>query len=193
MKKFHKKSWSKNADEIALHYAGTNALKRDYTRFGKRTSYGKLEDGINSGVRWYKGNFMDVVKCEGLRILFEGLVDDVEEEEEEGRKEKMTKRWREEFKNKRINRGGGVEKKFKGYYTYLSSELNTVLSDKVDNKYSKKFKGILKDVNDRRESEKVFVTTVLGGMMFMSTKVVERCAWIGVFWFLGYSIVMKNK
>ena len=51
VEEWYKRSWGKNADEIARHYAGTNALKRDFTRKGRRTNWGKVEDGINSGVR----------------------------------------------------------------------------------------------------------------------------------------------
>lgn len=40
-------------------YAGTGALKADYTRTGKRTKEGLVQDGINGGVRYIKNNFFD--------------------------------------------------------------------------------------------------------------------------------------
>ncbi|GMH64031.1 hypothetical protein TrST_g7715 [Triparma strigata] len=105
---WYKRSWGKNADEIARHYAGTNALKRDFTRKGRRTNWGKMEDGINSGVRWYKGNFMDSSKLEGLRIFFGGCYSPPSPPSlESSRKSDLVKTWRKEFKDKRINRGGG--------------------------------------------------------------------------------------
>ena len=62
--------WSDNADHVAMLYAGTKALKRDYTRTGRRGVKGKVEDGYNSGVRWIGGNFWDARRQRG----FDGIV-----------------------------------------------------------------------------------------------------------------------
>ena len=40
-------------------YAGTSALKGDFTRTGKRTQAGVLADGVNALTRFYKNNFID--------------------------------------------------------------------------------------------------------------------------------------
>lgn len=40
-------------------YSGTGALKTDYTRTGKRSKEGALQDGVNSVVRYVKNNFLD--------------------------------------------------------------------------------------------------------------------------------------
>ena len=49
----HRALWADNADAISKIYAGTPALKRDFTRTGKRTKIGALDDGMNSLQRYY--------------------------------------------------------------------------------------------------------------------------------------------
>jgi hypothetical protein len=51
--------WADNADAISVQYAGTGALKTDFTRTGKRTKFGLLQDGTNSLIRYFKNNFSD--------------------------------------------------------------------------------------------------------------------------------------
>ena len=67
--------WADNADVISLQYAGTGALKTDYTRFvdtrglrtdtdrlsrtGQRSAMGLVKDGYNSCVRYVLNNFFD--------------------------------------------------------------------------------------------------------------------------------------
>jgi hypothetical protein len=51
--------WSNNADEISIIYTGTPALKTDFTRTGKRTYKGALNDAHNSITRYYINNFCD--------------------------------------------------------------------------------------------------------------------------------------
>ncbi|EAY07810.1 SacI homology domain containing protein [Trichomonas vaginalis G3] len=46
-------AWTDNADCISLQYSGTPALKTDFTRTGKRTINGSLNDGANSIKRYY--------------------------------------------------------------------------------------------------------------------------------------------
>lgn len=43
--------WANNGDIISRQYAGTNALKGDYTRTGERKVSGMLKDGVNSANR----------------------------------------------------------------------------------------------------------------------------------------------
>jgi len=42
-----------------MQYAGTGALKSDFTRTGKSTTKGNLKDGVNSISRYYINNFRD--------------------------------------------------------------------------------------------------------------------------------------
>ncbi|KWU45084.1 hypothetical protein RHOSPDRAFT_33333 [Rhodotorula sp. JG-1b] len=51
--------WADNADVVSRAYSGTGALKTDYTRTGKRSKEGALQDGINSAIRYVKNNFLD--------------------------------------------------------------------------------------------------------------------------------------
>jgi len=51
--------WTKNADALSMLYTGTGALKTDFTRTGKRSKQGAINDGRNSIVRYVKGNFYD--------------------------------------------------------------------------------------------------------------------------------------
>ena len=51
--------WSDHANEISVAYSGTGALKTDFTRTGKRTKVGALEDGYRSIMRYLKNNYFD--------------------------------------------------------------------------------------------------------------------------------------
>ena len=51
--------WADHADTISKAYSGTGALKTDFTRTGKRTKEGAVQDGINSVMRYLKNNFYD--------------------------------------------------------------------------------------------------------------------------------------
>ena len=51
--------WADNADVVSKAYSGTGALKTDYTRTGKRSKEGALQDGVNSVIRYIKNNFLD--------------------------------------------------------------------------------------------------------------------------------------
>jgi hypothetical protein len=51
--------WGDNGDYLSKAYSGTRALKRDFTRTGKRTIGGALEDGVNTSTRFYINNFCD--------------------------------------------------------------------------------------------------------------------------------------
>ncbi|KTF71429.1 hypothetical protein cypCar_00047450 [Cyprinus carpio] len=57
--KIYKNAWADNANACAKQYAGTGALKTDFTRTGRRTQWGLLMDGWNSMIRYYKNNFSD--------------------------------------------------------------------------------------------------------------------------------------
>ncbi|KAK9358094.1 SacI homology domain-containing protein [Lipomyces starkeyi] len=51
--------WADNADAISKAYSGTGALKTDFTRTGKRTKKGALNDLTNSVERYARNNFFD--------------------------------------------------------------------------------------------------------------------------------------
>jgi hypothetical protein len=51
--------WADNADVVSKMYSGTGALKTDFTRTGKRTRAGALQDLRNSITRYVKNNFAD--------------------------------------------------------------------------------------------------------------------------------------
>ncbi|CAM9830989.1 unnamed protein product [Chrysoparadoxa australica] len=61
--------WGNNADELALLYAGTPALKGDFTRTGARTKLGILQDGANSVMRYVINNFQDHKRQEAVDLL----------------------------------------------------------------------------------------------------------------------------
>ena len=54
-----REAWTDNADRISILYTGTPALKTDFTRTGKRTWKGALNDGKNAIQRYYINNFCD--------------------------------------------------------------------------------------------------------------------------------------
>lgn len=47
--------WANNGDIISRQYAGTVALKGDFTRTGSRRLAGMMKDGYNSANRWHVG------------------------------------------------------------------------------------------------------------------------------------------
>ncbi|KAF9532199.1 SacI homology domain-containing protein [Crepidotus variabilis] len=51
--------WANNGDAVSRAYAGTSALKGDFTRTGKRDLTGMLNDGVNSLARMYTSTFSD--------------------------------------------------------------------------------------------------------------------------------------
>ena len=61
--------WADNADACSIQYAGTPALKTDFTRTGKRRFVGKLKDGVNSMVRYFKNNFEDGFRQDAIDLV----------------------------------------------------------------------------------------------------------------------------
>uniref|UniRef100_A0A665VHV7 Phosphatidylinositide phosphatase SAC1-A n=1 Tax=Echeneis naucrates TaxID=173247 RepID=A0A665VHV7_ECHNA len=62
-------SWADNANACAVQYAGTGALKTDFTRTGKRTRLGLVMDGWNSMIRYYKNNFSDGFRQDSIDLF----------------------------------------------------------------------------------------------------------------------------
>ncbi|KAF7490986.1 Phosphatidylinositide phosphatase SAC2 [Sarcoptes scabiei] len=54
--------WARNGDTISKQYAGTAALKGDYTRTGERKITGVVRDGYNSANRYYLNRFKDAYR-----------------------------------------------------------------------------------------------------------------------------------
>ncbi|XP_041454535.1 phosphatidylinositol-3-phosphatase SAC1-B-like [Lytechinus variegatus] len=74
-----KNTWADNADACSKQYAGTGALKTDFTRTGKRTKLGLMKDGLNSMIRYYMNNFVDGFRQDSTDLLLGNYV--VEENE----------------------------------------------------------------------------------------------------------------
>ncbi|XP_074618210.1 phosphatidylinositol-3-phosphatase SAC1-like isoform X1 [Acropora palmata] len=79
MEKVFKNVWADNADACSLQYAGTGALKTDFTRTGKRSTFGLLKDGINSVIRYYKNNFADGFRQDAIDLFLGNYVVDPNE------------------------------------------------------------------------------------------------------------------
>uniref|UniRef100_A0A8C8GIY5 SAC domain-containing protein n=1 Tax=Oncorhynchus tshawytscha TaxID=74940 RepID=A0A8C8GIY5_ONCTS len=62
-------AWADNANACAKQYAGTGALKTDFTRTGKRTQMGLVMDGVNSAIRYYKNNFSDGFRQDSIDLF----------------------------------------------------------------------------------------------------------------------------
>jgi hypothetical protein len=67
--KARKNAWADNADAISTQYSGTGALKNDFTRTGKRTTRGVIDDGINSATRYVLNNFRDGARQDSYDLL----------------------------------------------------------------------------------------------------------------------------
>lgn len=67
--KTFKNMWANNANAMSLGYAGTGALKVDFTKTGKRTIKGMFNDGVNSCMRYYINNFTDGIKQDAIDLM----------------------------------------------------------------------------------------------------------------------------
>ena len=67
--KTYRNSWADHGNLISIQYAGTGALKTDYTRTGVRTLYGELQDGWKSVIRYVKNNFKDGTRTDGIKFV----------------------------------------------------------------------------------------------------------------------------
>ncbi|GMT00947.1 hypothetical protein PENTCL1PPCAC_23121 [Pristionchus entomophagus] len=61
--------WADNGDECSRQYAGTGALKADFTRLGKRTYGGAMNDGVNAITRYFKNNFNDGYRQDSIDLF----------------------------------------------------------------------------------------------------------------------------
>ncbi|XP_071867329.1 phosphatidylinositide phosphatase spermathreecae isoform X1 [Bombus fervidus] len=67
--------WANNGDIISKQYAGTNALKGDYTRTGERKFTGLMKDGMNSANRYFQQHFMDDMRQAAIDTLLGNPID----------------------------------------------------------------------------------------------------------------------
>ncbi|XP_078033430.1 phosphatidylinositide phosphatase spermathreecae isoform X2 [Augochlora pura] len=68
--------WANNGDIISKQYAGTNALKGDYTRTGERKFTGLMKDGMNSANRYYLNRFRDVYRQATIDMMLGNSVNE---------------------------------------------------------------------------------------------------------------------
>ncbi|KAI9149699.1 Inositol-1,4,5-trisphosphate 5-phosphatase 1 [Blastocladiella emersonii ATCC 22665] len=64
-----KQLWANNGDAISRIYAGTGALKSGFTRSGKRTLAGLLDDSVKSVNRFVINNFQDKTRQDTIDAL----------------------------------------------------------------------------------------------------------------------------
>uniref|UniRef100_UPI00358E7CFE phosphatidylinositide phosphatase SAC2 isoform X1 n=1 Tax=Myxine glutinosa TaxID=7769 RepID=UPI00358E7CFE len=61
--------WANNGDTISRQYAGTAALKGDFTRTGERRLAGVMRDGYNSANRYYLNQFRDAYRQATIDLM----------------------------------------------------------------------------------------------------------------------------
>jgi phosphatidylinositol 4-phosphatase len=69
-----KNAWADNANAVSMQYSGTGALKVDFTRTGKRSLRGVIDDGINSATRYVLNNFRDGDRQDSYDLLLGNYV-----------------------------------------------------------------------------------------------------------------------
>jgi len=62
-------TWADHANLLAIQYAGSGALKTDFTRTGQRTYKGLLEDLRNAIHRFFKNNFQDGFRQDSIDLF----------------------------------------------------------------------------------------------------------------------------
>lgn len=72
-------AWADHADVLSKLYSGTGALKTDFTRTGKRTLAGKLQDGVRSVKRYFINNFADGHRQDGWDLFMAKYTPDVQD------------------------------------------------------------------------------------------------------------------
>ncbi|KAI3385370.1 hypothetical protein SNEBB_001083 [Seison nebaliae] len=64
-----KNIWANNGDALSVQYAGTGALKSDFTRTGLRTWMGIMNDGMNAMQRYVYNNFYDGTRQDAIDLF----------------------------------------------------------------------------------------------------------------------------
>lgn len=68
------KQWANNGDTISRQYAGTAALKGDFTRTGERKLTGMFKDSFNSATRYYQNRFKDAYRQAAIDIMLGDVI-----------------------------------------------------------------------------------------------------------------------
>ncbi|XP_041985567.1 phosphatidylinositide phosphatase SAC2 [Aricia agestis] len=61
--------WADSGDLLSRQYAGTKALKGDYTRTGERKFTGMMKDGVASANRYYLSTFKDALRQVAVDVM----------------------------------------------------------------------------------------------------------------------------
>ncbi|XP_050357404.1 phosphatidylinositide phosphatase SAC2 isoform X2 [Nymphalis io] len=61
--------WADSGDLVSRQYAGTKALKGDYTRTGERKLTGMMKDGMASANRYYLSTFKDALRQVAIDVM----------------------------------------------------------------------------------------------------------------------------
>uniref|UniRef100_A0A8C5CT43 Inositol polyphosphate-5-phosphatase F n=1 Tax=Gadus morhua TaxID=8049 RepID=A0A8C5CT43_GADMO len=93
--------WANNGDTISRQYAGTAALKGDFTRTGERRLAGVMKDGVNSANRYYLNRFRDAYRQAVIDLMMglpvtEDLYSIFSKEKEHEEKEQESQRGAQE-------------------------------------------------------------------------------------------------
>lgn len=67
--KLFKETWANHANALSMVYAGSGALKTDFTRTGKRSKMGMAQDGIRALRRYIYQTFLDGQRQDGIDVL----------------------------------------------------------------------------------------------------------------------------
>ncbi|XP_028983636.1 phosphatidylinositide phosphatase SAC2 isoform X2 [Betta splendens] len=99
--KIYQIMWANNGDTISKQYAGTAALKGDFTRTGERKLAGVMKDGVNSANRYYLNRFRDAYRQAVIDLMMglpvtEDLYSIFSKEKEHEEKEKESQRGAQE-------------------------------------------------------------------------------------------------
>ncbi|XP_074531631.1 phosphatidylinositide phosphatase SAC2 isoform X2 [Halichoeres trimaculatus] len=99
--RIHQVMWANNGDTISRQYAGTAALKGDFTRTGERKLAGVMKDGVNSANRYYLNRFRDAYRQAVIDLMMgipvtEDLYSIFSKEKEHEEKEKESQRGAQE-------------------------------------------------------------------------------------------------
>uniref|UniRef100_A0A3B4A2I1 Inositol polyphosphate-5-phosphatase F n=1 Tax=Periophthalmus magnuspinnatus TaxID=409849 RepID=A0A3B4A2I1_9GOBI len=99
--KIYQVMWANNGDTISRQYAGTAALKGDFTRTGERKLAGVMKDGVNSANRYYLNRFRDAYRQAVIDLMMglpvtEDLYSIFSKEKEHEEKEKESQRGAQE-------------------------------------------------------------------------------------------------
>jgi len=65
--------WADHADAMAYYYAGSAALKTDFTRTGRRTMSGVFRDGYSAALRYIINNAYDGLRQDAVDVLLQNF------------------------------------------------------------------------------------------------------------------------